>query len=202
MKNNRDISKYRLKHKYFVVLGLISEKMPNGCHAYDINKRIDERGMRSWTNIGTPSRSSLYNILENLERDRLLESHTEEVDNRIRKIYIITDLGYKVLKKRTFDVIINFNVMNDEDFDMAFSMYPILSYEEQIKAFTSALNMMEEHKKSLKQNYDEDRHWMVNVKGLFIRPIKIYEAHIDFFNWVLEEIEKGEGQVGSKTYGK
>jgi len=202
MKNNEDISKYRLKHKYFVVLGLISERMPIGCHAYDINKRIDERGMRSWTNIGTPSRSSLYNILENLERDRLLESHTEEVDNRIRKIFIITDFGYKVLKKRTFDVIFNFNVMYDEDFDMAFSMYPILPYKEQIKVFKSALNIVIEHKKSLEQTYNEDIHWMVNVKGLFIRPIKIYEAHIDFFNWVLEEIKKGEEQVGSKTYGK
>jgi len=202
MKNIYNVPVFKLKHKYFVVLGLISERMPKGCHAYDINKRIDERGMRNWTNIGIPSRSSLYNILENLERDRLLDSHTEEVDNRIRKIYIITDLGYKILKKRTFDVIYNFNDMYNQDFDMAFSMYPILSYKEQIKAFTSALNIVKEHKKSLKQTYDEDIHWMVNVKGLFIRPIKIYEAHIDFFNWVLEEIEKGEGQVGSKTYGK
>ncbi|MHA1343407.1 MAG: PadR family transcriptional regulator, partial [Promethearchaeota archaeon] len=185
----KDITNYRLKHSHFVVLGLVAEKQPEGCHAYDINRRIEERGMRDWTNIGTPSRSSLYKILESLENNDLLKSYIEEVDNRIRKIYTITDFGYSILKKKVFDTISNFNVRHDEDFDMAFSLFPILNHEEQVKAFTSALKNVKVNRKYLESIYNEKIHCMLNVKGLFIRPIKIIEAHEDFFNWILKEIE-------------
>ena len=82
---------YVLNHREFVILGLVAEF---SSHAYSINQRIDERGMREWTSIG---KSSIYSDLNNLEENKLVESHREEVDNRIRKVYTITDFGYKIL---------------------------------------------------------------------------------------------------------
>ena len=54
-----------LSHVSFVVLGLVAE---HPCHGKDINKRIEERGMRSWTAIG---RSSIYGVLKNLKKKRI-----------------------------------------------------------------------------------------------------------------------------------
>ncbi|MEJ2295111.1 MAG: PadR family transcriptional regulator, partial [Candidatus Lokiarchaeota archaeon] len=133
--NNANImgNNYSLKHRAFVILGLVNEKMhEGGCHPYDINKRIEERGMRDWTNIGINfSLSTIYRKLELLEKKKLLESFEEEIDGRIRKNYRITPYGYEVLRSKVYDVLYNYIGKKDEDFYVAFSMFPILIPEEQ-----------------------------------------------------------------------
>ena len=91
------VSKYSINHRAFVILGLVNEKMhEGGCHPYDINKRIEERGMRDWTNIGVDfSLSTIYRKLELLEKKELVENFEEEIDGRVRKNYRITPYGYE-----------------------------------------------------------------------------------------------------------
>ena len=132
---------YVLNHREFVILGLVAEF---SSHAYSINQRIDERGMREWTSIG---KSSIYSDLNNLEENKLVESHREEVDNRIRKVYTITDFGSKILKTKTYNVLREFIGKNDEDFYIAFSMLPMLTQEEKIETITNSLNMIRKNKK-------------------------------------------------------
>ncbi|MFW9972816.1 MAG: helix-turn-helix transcriptional regulator, partial [Candidatus Odinarchaeota archaeon] len=160
---------YTLKHRAFVILGLINEKMhEGGCHAYDINKRIEERGMRDWTNIGVDfSFSTIYRTLDRLENDELVESFEEEIDNRTRKNYKITEFGYDILKKKVYDVLYNYIGKMDENFYVAFSMFPILSLEEQIEAFNHALKIIRKHRKDLKNMLDEMK---ANFSGM---PINV-----------------------------
>ncbi|MHA2186226.1 MAG: PadR family transcriptional regulator [Promethearchaeota archaeon] len=181
---------YKLNHREFVVLGLIAE-FPS--HAYSINQRIDERGMRDWTSIG---KSSIYNDLNNLEENGLVSFHTEEVDNRIRKVYSITDYGSKILITKTYNVLREFIGRNDEDFYVAFSMLPILTKEQQIEAFTNSLNTIEMHKKELERMLKQNSKMPLNVRGLFLHPIKILETDVEFLNIVLEEIRNGEVKDG------
>ncbi len=197
---------YDLKHRAFVILGLISEKMhEGGCHAYDINKRIEERGMRDWTNIGVDfSFSTIYRTLDRLENDKLVESFEEEIDNRKRKIYKITEYGYDILKKKVFDVIYNYIGKMDENFYVAFSMFPILNLKEQIEAFSHALDIIRTHRKELKDMLEdmlsEFPKMSINVTGLFIHPIKILETDEEFFEMVLEEIKTFERTIGPEDY--
>jgi DNA-binding PadR family transcriptional regulator len=197
---------YTLKHRAFVILGLISEKMhEGGCHAYDINKRIEERGMRDWTNIGVDfSFSTIYRTLDRLENDKLVESFEEEIDNRTRKNYIITEFGYYVLKKKVYDVIYNYIGKMDKDFYVAFSMFPILSLEEQIEAFTHALQVIKTHRSELKNMLDDMlsnfSSMPINVTGLFIHPIKILKTDEEFFEMVLNKVKKVEGNIGPDDY--
>ena len=197
---------YTLKHRAFVILGLINEKMhEGGCHAYDINKRIEERGMRDWTNIGLDfSFSTIYRTLDRLENDELVESFEEEIDNRTRKNYIITEFGYRILKKKVYDVLYNYIGKMDEDFYVAFSMFPILSLEEQTEVFSHALEIIKTHRKELKNMLDEMlsnfQNMPINVTGLFIHPMKILEADEEFFEMVLEEIKKIGGKIGPDDY--
>jgi len=175
-----------------------------GCHAYDINKRIEDRGMRDWTNIGLDfSFSTIYRTLDRLENDKLVDSYEEEIDNRIRKTYKITDFGYNVLRKRVYEVLNNFIGRNDKDFYVAFSMFPILNPEELREAISNSLEKIRNHKEELASMLDENLTQFptmpINVTGLFIHPIKILEADIDFLELVLKEIKKGGGNVGPEV---
>ena len=121
-----------------------------GCHAYDINKRIEERGMRDWTNIGLDfSFSTIYRTLDRLETDKLVDSYEEEIDNRIRKTYRITDFGYSILRKKVYEVLNNFIGRNDKDFYVAFSMFPILDLKEQVGVITNSIVNIRKHKEEL-----------------------------------------------------
>jgi len=189
-------SKYTLKHRAFVILGLVSEKMhEGGCHAYDINKRIEERGMRDWTSIGADfSFSTIYRTLDRLEKDELVESYEEEIDGRKRNIYSITNFGYDVLKTKVHNVLYNYVGKSDEDFYVAFSMFQILLPEEQIEVFSHSLETIIVHRKGLDKMLNEMLKAYsgipLNVTGLFIHPIKILKADEDFLELVIEEIKK------------
>ena len=183
--SNQDNEEYMLNHRAFVLLGLVAE-IPS--YAYNINQRIEERGMRDWTNIG---KSSIYNIITKLEEDGLVESYIEEVDNRIRKIYTITDYGSEILRNKAYNVISEFIGKNDEDFYVAFSMLPILTKKQQIDAITKSLKKIKTHQRELERMLEEISHMPLNVRGLFVHPIKILGIDIEFLEWALKEIQKG-----------
>jgi len=183
---------YILNHREFVILGLIAE-FPS--HAYSINQRIDERGMRAWTSIG---KSSIYNDLNNLKKRGFVDSYNEEVDNRIRKVYTITASGNKILKNKVQKVLRGFIGRNDEDFYVAFSMLPLLTEKEQINDISASLNNIKRHKRELEKMLKQSSHMPLNVRGLFFHPIKILETNISFLEWVLKEIREGKGQDGTK----
>jgi len=192
-KQQKEIS---LNHAEFIVLGLIAEE---SSHAYNINKKIEERGMRNWTNIG---RSSIYRVIKSLEKENLANKWIEEVDNRIQHVYKITDLGFQTLRKKVFTVLREFHGRNDEDFYVAYSMLPILTKEEQIEAITYSLNKIRIHKKELEEMLEKNSKYPINVTGLFIHPIKILQVDIEFLEWILEELKKGSYQIGPKAYNK
>ena len=175
-----------LSHKQFVVLGLVAE---TPSHAYSINQRIEDRGMRDWTAIG---KSSIYRIMTELENINLVEYYEEEVDHRKRKVYTITDYGAKILKEKVYNVIKGFIGKNDEDFYVAFSMLPLLSTEQIIEALSYSIKTMKSHKLELESMLKVDLKYPINVSGLFIHPIKILETDILFLEWVIEKISKGD----------
>lgn len=198
-------SEKAINHTEFVVLGLLCE---GPSHAYSINKKIEDRGMRDWTNIG---RSSIYRVLKDLERYKLLEKWIEEKDNRTLKVHQITDFGWKILKNKIYMVISEYYGKNDDDFYVAFSMLPVLTQDEQVEAFTNSLNKIRNHlmvlenklkneEENFKLKFNKDL--PLNIKGLFIHSIKILQTNTGFLESVLENIKKGGGQVDPKAYGK
>ena len=68
-----------------LILGILAEQP---CHGYQIEKLIEERGMRKWTDVGF---SSIYYILEKLEKKGLAESVPTK--GKDKKEYKITKSG-------------------------------------------------------------------------------------------------------------
>lgn len=186
----KTVIEYDLKHHYFVILGLVAED-PNGEHAYNINKKIEERGMRNWTNIGIDfSLSTIYRVLDRLEEDKLLESEINEVENRKRKVYTLTDFGYKVLKGTVYNILYEYRGKRNEEYYVAFSLFTILSKEEQLGAFRNSLSNMTKNKRELENMQNQNSNLPINVTGLFKHPIMILQANIEFLNEIIQIIEE------------
>ncbi|MHA1723663.1 MAG: PadR family transcriptional regulator [Promethearchaeota archaeon] len=117
-----------LNHREFALLVLISEE-PS--YPYEINKKIDERGMRNWTKIGT---TSIYSNLNNLEESGFVKSYNKNHENRMRSIYHITEKGWETLKEKLHEVFKEFRGKYVENFYVAFLLLSILSKKEQVEA--------------------------------------------------------------------
>lgn len=83
-----------LTNAEYAVLGLLMER-PS--HGYDLEKIIQTRGMREWTELAF---SSIYFILNRLKKRRLAESQRDPA-KRTRKIYSPTQSGRAVFQAAT-----------------------------------------------------------------------------------------------------
>lgn len=76
-----------------LILGMLYTKP---LHGYELNKLLEERGVRQWANIGF---SSIYYLLEKLENRGLIK--TKGAVAKARKTFSITSEGKKVCKAQT-----------------------------------------------------------------------------------------------------
>lgn len=79
------------------ILSLIVER-PR--HGYEIERVIEARGMRDWTEVGF---SSIYYLLKKLEGESLIEARLEDPAGRgpARKVYHITQAGLEMWQAET-----------------------------------------------------------------------------------------------------
>ena len=92
----------KISNKEMALLGLLSEKPK---HAYEIESDIKERDMRYWTEI---SKSSIYKLLNKLEKRKLLKSEIKYSEkNVVQKIYSLTDQGKAAFKEKIKQLISN-----------------------------------------------------------------------------------------------
>jgi len=82
------------------ILGLLYE---NSHHGYELEKIIEERGMRNWTDIGF---SSIYYVLKKLEDKKLVVSELEKVEGKpSRKVFTITYDGKLVMQEKSRELL-------------------------------------------------------------------------------------------------
>jgi len=84
-----------------LLLGLVAE-MPR--HGYELEREIDRRGMREWTQIGF---SSVYFVLGKLEKAGLVSSRSAKprAGAKARKVFALTAAGRRALVARTADAL-------------------------------------------------------------------------------------------------
>lgn len=82
------------------VLTLVAER-PR--HGYEIERVIEERGMREWTEIGF---SSIYYLLKKLEREGLIEGQLEAAKRGpARKVYRLTPAGREAARAGVIEAL-------------------------------------------------------------------------------------------------
>jgi DNA-binding PadR family transcriptional regulator len=142
-----------ISSKEIALLGLVYEKPK---HAYEIENDIKERDMRYWTEI---SMSSVYKLLNKLEKNGLLESEVKLSENNVsQKIYTITQQGIQVFKKEIKELVSvwkpskypidialsNLNILNKKDAIQGLNEYS-KSLDEMLECYKELEKKLQDH---------------------------------------------------------
>jgi len=173
------------------VLGLLCE---SPLYGYTIEKIIEERGMRHWTDIGF---SSIYYVLKRLESKMFITSSCEQQEDKpSRKVYTITDAGLDMMKC-TVRSFLTLHTRISSPFDLGIAHLPLIPEQETVACLRERLAGLDktiEHVRQIRERKaDEKRPFY--VLALFDRTL----AHLDTEKkWVRKFIGEVE-QYGSTT---
>jgi DNA-binding PadR family transcriptional regulator len=172
-----------LTNKEASLLGLLSEgpKYP-----YEIEKEIDNRSMRDWTEI---SMSSVYKVLERLEQRGLVASEVKlSESNRAQKVYQATAAGLEQMRSWVITKISSWERCL-WPLDIAISNLPLLSREETVEGLESYIRSVD---KAI-QCYQDllgylKEHCQSHSWSLALRPLHLLRAEKAWAEEVVEGI--------------
>jgi len=155
-------------------------------HGYQIEKIIEERGMREWTNIGF---SSIYYILEKLRKIGWLKSVLESGEGKgpARQIYSLTTTGRDIWKRAVITALSHPH-RTSSNFQLGLSNLLFLEKEQIISSLEVYVNELEQKHQQVMgkfSNHDENLPW--NVSAMFDLSLTQIKTELD---WVKSFIEK------------
>lgn len=178
----------RISNIEAAILGLLYE---NSYYGYQLNKIIKERGMRNWTEIGF---SSIYYVLNRLEKKDLIKSRVENVKGKpSRKVYTITPEGKSAMQEKVKELLSENNKLISP-FDLGIAYIDVLNSEETIKSIKHYLKSTNERIEFLENSIKmhESLNSPYNVIALFTRPLVLLKAEKEWLIEFIEKIEVGE----------
>ena len=175
-----------------VLLSLVAEA-PR--HGYELEKVIEERGMRNWTDIAF---SSIYFLLNKLVREGLAFSKSQPAEGRgpAKKVYAATAAGIAALRKGVRDSLAD-PEPGSKVFMLGLSCLPLLPQQE-------ALGSLELRRQHLQDRLAElQRHpalaapgFPPQVKAMFTYSLSLLQAELDWLDGFMREYEKGNVYYG------
>ncbi len=154
------------------VLGLICE---NPMYGYEIEKAIEERGMRYWTEISMPS---IYKVLKKLEEKKFIISELRLSKKGIsQRIYTVTESGRQSMKNSVIEILSNVE-KTIWRVDLGIANICILSKEEKQASLRKYIESIDErmglYKKLL--NFFKENNYPPSDHALATRPMLHLEA--------------------------
>jgi len=158
------------------ILGLLND---NSLYGYEIEKIIEERNMRYWTEIGF---SSIYYVLKRLEEADYIRSKNKLVKGRSRIIYSITRIGKKALKDKIVSLLSE-NSKQISPFELGIAFMNVLDPKESIECLEKFLFSSQKRLDSLKEFVKNSKAELENYRkiALYTRPLELIDAEM---NWV------------------
>jgi DNA-binding PadR family transcriptional regulator len=169
------------------ILGLLREGSRYG---YEIEKLIEERAMRYWTEIGF---SSIYYVLKRLERKGLVHSDVRagEAGKPARKIYGLTPTGGEAMRSKVKNLLSAYcRVVSP--FDLGISFSGVLSKEEVRSCLTEYLASLD---KRLEQTDERSRRWKKSDSPVAPLAVIRFDRHMALVraekSWMKSFLKKG-----------
>lgn len=175
-----------LKNNEIALLGLLAEKSRYG---YELDKVIEERGMRQWTDIAF---SSIYAALRQLENQKLVGSKTEVKGNRIRRHYLITAKGRRYLAE-SVETLLSTPVKRAYELDLGIAnilaLSPQVAKEQLLKREEALKNAIAYLKKMKRARIPKGTPYF--IEALFDRPLIYMRAELKFIKEFINRQSKG-----------
>jgi DNA-binding PadR family transcriptional regulator len=166
------------------VLGLICEGYGYG---YEMEKIIEERNMRNWTEIAF---SSIYYVLKRLEKNGYITSTTKAVRGRSRKVYTVTPQGSEAMKEKVKNLLSHYHHRPDP-FDLGIGNLDKLPFDEIIANLRSYYESLEEREEFMRRRLEvmKKSEWPPHIHGLVTRHLTKLAPEKE---WVLSYIDELE----------
>ena len=170
------------------ILGLVCEGPQYG---YKIEKIVEERGMRNWTEIGF---SSIYYVLKRLEDRGLIQSKLEKVEGKPpRKVYTITEEGIVAMEEKVKSLLSK-NKKLISPFDLGIAYLKLLEPEDVFECLKRYIDSVDEHINFLENSIHmmEKSKAPYHVIALFSRPLAHMKTEKKWVEGFMDKINKEE----------
>jgi len=170
------------------ILSIIAE---GPIYGYDIQTIVTQRGLRAWTNIGV---SSMYYVLEKLERQGLIESKgAQHIEGAARRQYRITPAGFGVLQTAVADLL-STPREHANDFELGLANLHVLRPTQIRTAFITYRQELVSRLAQARERWHrlEDSNPPFNVDAMLGHHVALLEAELA---WIKDFIEEWEAHV-------
>lgn len=169
------------------ILSLVAEE-PR--HGYEIEKVINRRGMRDWTEVGF---SSIYYLLNKLEKAGKIVSTRMVPDGRglARKVYSITQEGETAIIEGTLEALSNPGGRMTP-FLLGIANLPLLQKEQVTGALKEYLAMLSARRERVLHQSDSQQPLPNHVKLMFDYSLSMLDAEM---NWLVRTIQELENSI-------
>jgi DNA-binding PadR family transcriptional regulator len=166
------------------LIGLLSE---GEAHAYQIEKKVEFRDMRSWTEL---SMSSIYKVLRKLEEKELVSSRTEiSKENKTRKLYQVSKTGKQAMRQAI-------KCMLSQPEPLKWQM-DIATYNSAVLSKKEVLAALQEYKKELEKKitgyleldkYMKGENCPAQHRAVARRPVYVLKGELKWLDDFMQEI--------------
>jgi DNA-binding PadR family transcriptional regulator len=168
-----------------ILLSIVNEK-PS--YAYEIDKIIDQRGMRNWVKIGV---ASIYQVLKKLEDKKLVYSKKEKEGKMPdRKRYYITRQGKTALAETSKRLLAGFEWYY-LDLNIGLETSDLLNSGEIIDCLNKRLVTVKKNIRRLESIYSfysESKESSYKSKAVAMSLLCFRKAEEDFLNQTIKEL--------------
>jgi DNA-binding PadR family transcriptional regulator len=169
-----------------VLLSLVAEA-PR--HGYELEKVIEERGMRNWTEIAF---SSIYFLLKKLVKDGYIAANTLPAAGRgpAKKVFTLLPAGLEALKQGIREGLAN-AFPGDRSFMLGLSCLPMLPQDEVLAALNERLAALNSRQVELQQHPALTQPgFPPHVSAMFTYSLSLLNAEIDWLTAYIHKLEK------------
>ena len=157
-------------------------------HGYEIERVIEARGMREWTEVGF---SSIYYLLKKLEREGLVESRLEEAERGpARKVYHITQAGQEAQRASVLETLSE-PWRSYPPLMLGLANLPAISPVEAVTALQTYRDELVSRLEQLQAKWEGQRPLPYFVDAMFDYSVTLGTAEL---TWIEKFIKQVEGQ--------
>ena len=165
-----------------LILALLAEE-PR--HGYEIERVIEERGLRQGIRVGF---SSIYSILKQLEKAGFIEGQMELPDGKgpARKVYRLSPSGHQALREGTLAAL-SAPSLTDDSFSLALNNLPGIPNKDALEALRTYRVALSEQIQGLRTQWETAQSRLpYHLDASFDRRVQLLEAE---FNWTSNFID-------------
>ena len=174
------------------ILSLIAEQ-PR--HGYEIEKVIEERGMREWTEV---SFSSIYYLLGKLERQGLVKGHLTTAAGRgpARKVYHATAAGLRAFQAGVLQAL-SVPARSYPSLQLGLACLPGIAPDQALAALQAHGDALAKRLAQVQESWDAQRPVPYFVDAMFDHSVTMIQAELHWIEGFITQMEAHNGKTGS-----